>query len=341
MGSNKTSQTCRLIICTILTICLFNCNPNKTSKDVTINLRLEWIPQTQFAGYIVAKQKGYYKDEGLNVNLNPAGPDLKPQLTVANGSDQIGIGVPNQVIAARSNSVPLVAIAQIFQDSPNRYVLKNQNKISSLKDLKGKKVGLWLGGDEAEFVAMLKTVNMTLNDITVVPQEFSVSPFLQDKYILSMVTVYNELNLIQKAGYDGDKLQILSPKDYNSAILGDMIFTTDKYLKDNPVTVSKFLSASIKGWNYCVAHPSEALEIVMKYNPELNKEEQKYMLSACIELIKAGNPSKGIGFINESDYLNAEKILNISKQIDKDVTIKSTYDLSAWDKIPIDVKSIK
>src|SRR3569833_393449 len=94
MGSNKTSQTCRLIICTILTICLFNCNPNKTSKDVTINLRLEWIPQTQFAGYIVAKQKGYYKDEGLNVNLNPAGPDLKPLLTVANGSDQIGYRRP-------------------------------------------------------------------------------------------------------------------------------------------------------------------------------------------------------------------------------------------------------
>ncbi|MDB5227817.1 MAG: putative transporter, substrate-binding protein [Bacteroidota bacterium] len=321
---------------------LSGCNSCSKPKDTTINLRLQWIPQTQFAGYIVAKQKGFYEAEGLKVNLNPAGPDLKPQVTVANGSDQIGIGVPNQVISARTNGVPLVTIAQIFQDSPNRYVLKSQNKIDSLKQLKGKKIGLWLGGDEAEFVSMLKTANMTLNDVTVVAQEYSVAPFLQDQYVLSMVTVYNELNLIQKEGYQGDRLQILSPKDYHSAILGDMIFTTDKYIKDNPGTVQKFLTASIKGWKYCIDHPEEALDIVMKYNPELNRDEQKYMLTACIGLIKTGSSlTNGIGYINEDDYSNAQRILKISKQIDKEVDIKTTFNLSIWNEVPDSVKVLK
>lgn len=319
-----------------------SCNScNKPKEATNINLRLQWIPQTQFAGYIVAKQKGFYEAEGLKVTLNPAGPDLKPQISVANGTDQIGIGVPNQVIAARTNGVPLVVIGQIFQDSPNRYIIKAQNKIDSLQQLRGKKIGLWLGGDEAEFVSMLQTANMTLNDVTVVPQEYSVAPFLQDQYVLSMVTIYNELNLVQKEGYAGDKLQILSPKDYNSAILGDMIFTTDKFLKDNPETIRKFLSASIKGWKYCVDHPDEALDIVMKYNPELNREEQKFMLNACINLVNSGNSlTKGIGYINESDYVNAQRILKISKQIDKEVDIKATYNLDGWNAIPDSIKKL-
>ena len=325
----------------IVTI-LFGCNSCNKQKETTINLRLQWIPQTQFAGYIVAKQKGFYAGEGLDVNLLPAGPDLKPHLTVANGSDQIGIGVPNQIIAVRTNGVPLVAIAQIFQDSPNRYVLKKQNHIDSLQQLKGKKVGLWIGGDEVEFVSMLNTVGMTLNDVVVVPQEFSVVPFLEDQYVISMVTVYNELNLIQQQGYDGDKLQILSPKDYNSAILGDMIFCKESYLNENPETVRKFLQASIKGWKYCLEYPEEALEIVMKYNPELNRNEQKYMLQACVNMIKAGSTfTNGIGFINETDYANTQRILQISRQIDKTVDIKTTFNLSAWNAIPDSIKKIQ
>lgn len=332
-----------LIILLIPIAALFSgCNSCNQPKEGTINLRLQWIPQTQFAGYIVAKQKGFYDEEGLNVILNPAGPDLKPQVTVANGSDQIGIGVPNQVIAARTNGVPLVAIAQIFQNSPNRYVLKSQNRIDSLQQLKGKKVGLWLGGDEAEFIAMLQSANMTLNDVSVVAQEYSVAPFLQDQYVISMVTVYNELNLIQKEGYQGDKLQILSPKDYNSAILGDMIFTTDKYLNENPETVQKFLKASIKGWQYCIENPEEALDFVMKYNPELDREEQRFMLNACLDLIKTGSSlTNGIGYIDESEYANAQRILKVSKQIDKEVDIKTTFNLSAWKAVPDSIKTLK
>ena len=330
-----------ILLIPIVVLCI-GCNSCNKPKEGTINLRLQWIPQTQFAGYIIAKQKGFYDEEKLNVILNPAGPDLKPQVTVANGSDQIGIGVPNQVIAARTNGVPLVAIAQIFQNSPNRYVLKSQNRIDSLQQLKGKKVGLWLGGDEAEFIAMLQSAKMTLNDVSVVAQEYSVAPFLQDQYVISMVTVYNELNLIQKEGYQGNKLQILSPKDYNSAILGDMIFTTDKYLNENSETVQKFLKASIKGWQYCIEHPEEALDIVMKYNPELDKEEQRYMLNSCLDLIKTGSSlTNGIGYIDESEYANAQRILRVSKQIDKEVDIKTTFNLSAWKAVPVSIKTLK
>ena len=117
---------------------------------------------------------------------------------------------------------------------------------------------------------------------------------------------------------------------------------THKYLKENPETVQKFLSASIKGWKYCIDHPEEALDIVMKYNPELNRDEQKYMLDACINLIKTGSSlTNGIGYINEADYSNAQRILKASKQIDKEVDIKTTFTLSAWSAVPDSIKLLK
>ena len=323
----------------LISILFFSCRND--DKDV-LNVRLKWQYQTQFAGYIVAKEKGFYSDLGLNVKLEPAGPDLKPYLTVASGSDDIGIGVPNQIITAQSNDVPLVAIAQMMQDSPFRFILKNKNRIDSLQQLKGKDVGIWMNGDEAEFVAMLQSVGMKLSDVNVIPQDFSVVPFLQDSYVLSHVSVYNELILIKSHGYGHkDSLQILSPKDYNSAILGDMLFCKKEFVENNTEIVSKFIEASIRGWKYAKEHQDEAVDLVIKYNPELTKEHQLAQLKAALDLIFTGNSlTNGIGYIDKNEYRNAENILYNSGQIKKHVNIESTYDISAWEKVPLEVKTV-
>ena len=312
-------------------------------KDLTeINLRLQWIKHSQFAGYLVAKEKGFYNDVGLKVNISEAGPDLKPQVTVASGTDDIGIGVPNQIIAAQSNGVPLVAFAQIFQDSPNRYILKKEDSISDLTELKGKKIGLWLGGDEVEFISMLKSKGMTQKDVKIIPQEFSVVPFINGDYTVSQVTSYGELNTLKLEGFDETNLQILSPKDYNSAILGDLLFCKTEYLSNNTTTVKAFLEASIKGWNYCIENPEEALKIILKMNPELEEEQQRLVLKTTLELVQTGDAQKfGIGYINETDLENAERILIESQQIENDVNIKNVYDLSVWNSISDDIKKKK
>lgn len=317
-------------------------NSNKSSELTKVSLRLQWFAHSQFAGYVIAKEKGYYKDYGLDVEVLSAGPDLKPQVTVAAGTDDIGIGVPNQIIAAQSNGVPLVSIAQIFQDSPNRYILKKENSINNLSDLKGKKVGLWLGGDEVEFISMLKSKGMTKDDVQLIPQQFSVVPFIQDQYVCSQVTTYGEMNFLAIKGWTPDKLQILSPKDYNSAILGDLIFCKKDYLEKNKETVIAFLEASLKGWKFCIEHPDEALSIVLDYNKELSKDEQTLVMKSVIELITYGDAKQfGLGYINQEALQNAERILFESKQIDKRVDISKVYDLSAWQKVKSKVKMIE
>jgi len=343
---SKIKRIALLSTAVIFAVVLLNsCNSGskkQTNDLVKINFRLQWFSHSQFAGYIVAKEKGYYKEYGLDVNILPGGPDLKPQVTVAAGTDDIAIGVPNQIIAAQSNGVPLIEIAQIFQDSPNRYILKKENSIKQLSDLKGKKVGLWLGGDEVEFIAMLKSQGMTEKDVNMIPQEFSVVPFIQDQYVCSQVTTYGEMNFLAIKGWTKDKLQVLSPKDYNSAILGDLIFCRKDYLDKNKENVTKFLEASIKGWKYCISNPDEALNIILKSNKELSKDEQVLVMQSVIELITTGDAAKsGIGFINPKDIENAERILFESKQIDKHVDVSKVYDNSALNLVNEEIKKLK
>jgi len=300
-----------------------------------ISLRLQWIPQAQFAGYIVAERLGYYRQQGLQVEIRPAGPDLKPQMTVAAGTDDIAVGVSNQVISGRSNGVPLKIIAQLFQDSANRYVLKGKNAIRSLKELRGKKIGLWLGGDEAEFVAMLRTVGMELKDVDVVPQGFTIIPFLQDQYVLSQVTVYNELIQIQDAGYGGDKLQIVPPDEYKAAIVSDMLFTTEKFIKEHKSATQRFLTASLLGWKYCFENPEKAVDIVVAHNPELKKDEQQKQLRAVLGLIWKGQAvTKGLGYMDIEFYSTAERVLFESGQIRSHVKPNDVFDESLWTTVP-------
>lgn len=341
-GQNSTNMKRRSIqlalvtmsVTMVLTACMIN---EEAKKTEAVNLRLQWTPHSQFAGYIIALKKGYYKDEGLDVTLLPGGPDLKPHVTVASGSDQFGVGVPNQVISARANGVPLVVVAQFFQDSPNRYILKGENHIDSLQQLRGQKVGLWMGGDEAEFTAMLATAGMKLSDVQVVDQGFTVAPFLQDEFKLSMVTTYMELGLVQDE-YKGE-LQILSPKAYHAAILGDMLFTTEAYLKQHPQTVEKVLSATIRGWRYALEHPSETVDLMVAYNPELDRVQQVRTLRAISDLVTDGDArTKGLGYINPEDYETAARVLRGSGQLSADVVVSRAYDMSAWNAVPDSLK---
>ena len=275
----------------------------------------------------MAKELGFYEEVGLDVEIFPAGPDLKPTQTVAAGSDDFGVGVSNQIISARSNGVPLRIVSQTFRDSANRYVLKTENRISSLKELKGKSVGLWLGGDEAEFIAMLAKEQIDPRDINILPQEFSVAPFLEDRYILSQVTVYNELLQLEDAGFPKSKLQVISPADYGCAIPSDMLFTSERMIEDSPETVISMIRATNRGWQAAFSDPERAARIALQMNPELEITQQLRQLEAVKRLTalnaiedfsKFGEPSLGM-------YETAQNVLLSSGQISNEVALDEVF----------------
>ena len=114
------------------------------SDDVTIQLK--WVTQTQFAGYYVAQDKGFYKEEGLNVTIKPGGPDIGPMQVLAGGGADVAVDWMPSALAAREKGLSAVNIAQPFKSSGMMLTCRKDRGVNSVSDLKGKNLGVWYYG---------------------------------------------------------------------------------------------------------------------------------------------------------------------------------------------------
>src|SRR5687768_15396030 len=120
-----------------------------------VTLQLKWVTQAQFAGYYAAKAEGYYDDEGLDVTLRPGGPDIVPEQVVLGGQAELGINWLDNTLATRDKGQNIVNIAQVYTRSGMTEVTWKDTGLDSIAKLKGKKVGVWLGGNEHKLFAAL------------------------------------------------------------------------------------------------------------------------------------------------------------------------------------------
>jgi NitT/TauT family transport system substrate-binding protein len=210
------------------------CGALLASVQAEETMRLEWVIQGQFAGPVVASDRGYYKEAGIDLKLLPAGPDIKPAVTVAQGTDTFGIGHPNQVISARSNGVPMVMVMQFGQKSATTYIARKDTGITKVQDMPGHSVGLWFGGDEHEFLAMLDAAGVAQDDVSIISQGFDIIGWLNKDYEVMQVTLFNELLQVYDQGYKKSDLVFLDPSDYGVALVSGGIFTTEKVINENP-----------------------------------------------------------------------------------------------------------
>ena len=269
-------------------------------------LHLEWWPQAEFAGYILASELGLFSKRGLDVTILPGGPDHPALGEVATGKADIGIGPSSLILIARAKSVPVKIIALPLQDSIFRFVLKAENRILSLRQLAGKPIGLWLGGDEAEFVAMAVKQGMTLGDFKVIRQDETITGFIDDRYLLSQVTTINELIQLRAEGYPDSSLQILSPHDYGVAMPSDCLFTTDEMLTKRRGALVRFLEAAREGWRAAFRDKDATIKLLVARYPELDPVHQMEQLKAMQPLVFG--PAGDVPF-GQMDAVRMERVV--------------------------------
>ncbi len=305
------------------------------------SMRLEWFVQGQFAGPIVALEKGYYNEAGVDLELLPAGPDIKPSVTVASGADTFGLGHPNQIISARANSAPLIMIAQFGQKSSSTYIARKDSGINSIEDMRGRSVGLWFGGDEQEFIAMLDRAGIPQSDVKIVSQGYDIVSWLNKDYDVMQVARYNELLQVYRQGYKKEDLVFLEPSADSMMVSGGL-FTTEKQIKEHPDVVQAVVNATLRGWQDAIADPEGAAEIVVKHNTELKVDEQVDQIKAMGDLFCAGPTLNGeFGKSELKNYEVAEKILIGAKLIDQTIDLPQAFTNEFWEKAPAEYKTIK
>ena len=282
------------------------------AKDIT--LQFNWLPQFEFAGYIVAKEKGFYKKEGLNVKFLY----YNPKITVMNAvkSKKADFGIEEiDIFKKYLKGEPFKAVAAIFQDSPHALMAIREYNITDLYDLKNKKLSLKYGKKiPVGIQLMLLSNGLKLSDFKLYPVTFDINDLINKKYDAITVYISNEPFLLRQKGYTP---VIFSPKDYGFHFYSGIIFTTNEYLSNNPETVRKFVKATLKGWKWAFSHIDETVDLIYnKYNLLHNsKEALKYEANVLKKL--AG---ENIGEISENrleEISNYYKILGL--KVKKDV----------------------
>jgi NitT/TauT family transport system substrate-binding protein len=234
-----------------------------------LTLQLKWVTQAQFAGYYVAKAKGFYAKEGLDVTIKPGGPDINPSQVIAGGGADVIVDWMPSALAAREKGVPLVNIAQIFEKSGMELTCRKDSGVVTPADFKGKTLGVWFSGNEYPFLAWMSKLHLPTNGgpngVTVLKQGFNVDPLLQKQAACISTMTYNEYWQLIEAGMKPSQLRVFKYENEGVATLEDGLYTTQANL-DNPAMMDKlarFLKASIEGWNYAIAHQDEAVKIVL------------------------------------------------------------------------------
>jgi NitT/TauT family transport system substrate-binding protein len=290
-----------LMLCLIL---MAACGPEPTPTPIPlepVSLQLQWVTQAQFAGYYVALDKGWYREEGIDLTINPGGPDLVPVDLVAAGARDFGTTLLADLVVAVQQGKPVISLAQIQQTNGLLLVSFKDSGIVQPADFAGKRVGVWLGAWQAQFDALMAKEGLAPGDFELVSQGFSMDSFLARQLDVASAMIYNEYYVVLESGVRPEELNVIDYANYGLDFPGDTLFATRQTVEQNPDLCARMLRASLKGWQYAVDNPEEAADIVLKYD-EAGVQTRDHQLSMMAEIAKLVSvPVRELGFTDRDD----------------------------------------
>lgn len=291
-----------------------------------VSLQLQWVTQTQFAGYYVALEKGWYKAEGLDVTIYPGGPDIVAVDLVTSRTRDFGTTLLADLIVSIGKGKSAISIAQIQQNNGLRLLTRRSLNIQSPADFIGKKVGVWLGGWEVQFNALLAQHQISPGSVDQVSQGFSMHPFLDGRLDVASAMIYNEYNMVLAAGLKADQLHLIDYADYNLNFPGDVLFTTRTLVETKPELCRKMVRASFRGWQYAIDHMDEAVDIVLKHDRSgvSTKVHQKKMMTRIAELVE-GSANAPLGRLDPESFNKMADLLIQYEMLQSPLNINDVY----------------
>jgi NitT/TauT family transport system substrate-binding protein len=264
-----------------------------------VTLQLKWVTQAQFAGYYVAKDKGFYKAEGIDITIKPGGPDIAPPQVIAGGGADVIVEWMPAALAAREKGVGIVNIAQPFKRSGMMLTCRKDAGVATPADFKDKTLGVWFFGNEYPFMAWMAKLGLKTDGSTggvkIIKQGFNVDPIIQKQAACVSTMTYNEYWQVIDAGLKPDDLAVFNYTDQGVSTMEDGLYALESKLADPAFTarMAKFVKASMKGWEYARSNPDEAAKIVLDNDASgAQKEAHQKRMMGEINKLTAGSTGK-------------------------------------------------
>ncbi len=274
-----------------------------------VSLQLQWVPQSQFAGYFAARDLGYYEDVGLDVTIVDGGLDIVPATVLDSGAADFAISWVPRGLVPREEGLNITNIAQVFERSGTLQVSLAESGITEVADLAGTNVGNWGFGNEFEMLAGLRANDLDPDsDVTLVQQDFSMVALLSGDIDTAQAMNYNEYALVLETInpdtgelYQPEDLNIIDWNDVGTAMLQDAIWADADRLDDDAAyreTAVAFVEGSLRGWIHCRDNQQECVDIIVAAEPPFGGPgHQAWMMNEINGLIWPS--SGGIGRIDQ------------------------------------------
>jgi NitT/TauT family transport system substrate-binding protein len=294
----------------------------QASGPTKVRLQLQWVTQAQFAGYFAAADQGYYKDEGLDVEILEGGVDIVPQTVLAQGQADYAIAWVPKALASREQGAQITDVAQVFQRSGTLQVSFKDKGITGPANFKGKKVGNWGFGNEYELFAGMTGAGLDpAKDVTLVQQQFDMQALLKGDIDAAQAMTYNEYAQVLEAKnpttgklYQPSDFTTINWNDVGTAMLQDAVWADTSKLESDQAyqdTTVKFLTAALKGWVFCRDNPEKCRDIVVARGSKLGKSHQLWQMNEINKLIWPSTSK--IGLVDQTAWNQTVEIAQKTK----------------------------
>ena len=281
-----------------------------------VSLQLPWKHQFEFAGFYMAKEKGFYKKLGLQVQIKELTNATNIINDVIEQKSTFGVAYPGAIFKEMKNTVLLSAI---FQSTPHVLVSLKSSHIHTIKDFANKKILISKGELlTASLVSMLQVGKLSFKDLQIIKPTFKIDTLIRGDVDIASYYISNELYELDKKGI---AYNIWNPKDYGFDFYGNLLFTSKEELQKHSEEVKNFNEASLHGWEYAYSHITETVEVIMKHYNTQNKTEGALLYEAKV--------------LKELSYKGTEKLGNINEtKVQRIIDIFNLLGITKIDKIP-------
>lgn len=246
-----------------------------------VTLQLKWKHQFQFAGYYAAKEKGFYKEAGLDVSIIEASPGVDPAQEVVAGRAQFGVGT-SELILNRYRGQPVLVLGVIFQHSPLSLITLTKSGIDNIHKLVSHKV--MIEPSSAELFAYLHQEGFTPKAFTLQHHSFDLNDLLTEKTDAMSVYVTDELYQLQQQNRAYNQF---TPRMSGIDFYGDNFFTLESELEQHPQRVKEFREATLRGWRYAMHNTDEIVQLIyQRYSQRHSLEHLQFEAHAMYDLMQ-------------------------------------------------------